>query len=127
LRARRQLSFPQHRWWRRLRASGTKSFLQLTHLRRPNGFIAHHHRPYRRPQQTDLSRSEERFRREVNPPTRSKYFYLESGRISTDPLVTFIPPEEDSFHTAAHTGSMEAAKSSFIDSGSKTPFGSSGR
>jgi hypothetical protein len=84
LRARRQLSFPQHRWWRRLRASGTKSFLQLTHLRRPNGFIASHLQPYRRPQQTDLSRSEERFRREVNPPTRSKYFYLESGRISTD-------------------------------------------
>ncbi|HEY3755283.1 MAG TPA: tyrosine-type recombinase/integrase, partial [Opitutaceae bacterium] len=34
-------------------------------------------------------------------PARSRYFYLESGSKSTDPLVTFIPPEEDSFHPAA--------------------------
>jgi len=97
----RQLAFPQHRWWRRFRASGTKSFLQLTHLRRPNGFIARDLHRHARPRQTDLSPSEEHLRREEDPPARSRYFYLESGSKSTDPLVTFIPPEEDSFRSAA--------------------------
>jgi hypothetical protein len=100
LRSWRQLAFPQHRWWRRFRASGTKSFLQLTHLRRPDSFIARHLHRHTHPRQTDLSRSEERLRREVNPPARSRYFYLESGSKSTDPPVTFIPPEEESFNAA---------------------------
>jgi hypothetical protein len=33
---------------------------------------------------------------------------LESGSKSTDPLVTFIPPEEDSFHPAAHNHLFQA-------------------
>jgi hypothetical protein len=32
---------------------------------------------------------------------RSRYFYLKSGSKSTAPPITFIPPEEDSFHSAA--------------------------
>jgi len=64
--------------------------------------------------QTHLSRSEERSRREVNPPARSRFLYLESGRKSTAPLVTFIPPEEDSFHPAAH---MYDASSSYMTAG----------
>ena len=89
-----------------------KSFLQHRHLRRPSGFIARHLHRRAYPGQTALSRSEERFRREVHPPTRTRYFYLESGRKSTDPMVTFIPPEEDSFPPAAHTANEPATSPS---------------